>query len=102
MSSPDAANWEIVEGPPKTKAGNRWIPLVNTELGETFSNLRAAQQTALVRPFHRYVFYDAASEPWHPKTLGREIGRVIADCPPAPKLTARGFRHTYATILLSV
>lgn len=101
-----APDWKVIEGPPKTRAGIRWVPFVNTDLADVLADWRRrqrdhAEEHGLTLLPNGYVFTDPFGEPLHPKRLGKEIVGFIENSPFTPKLTAHGFRDTYATLVLA-
>ena len=91
-----SVRYEVREGPPKTKRGNRVIPLAP----ETVAVLRTLRDSEEVHSIDGYVFVRPDGQPHHPERVSKVFAQLVAEADLEP-ISLHGLRHTFATILLS-
>lgn len=83
---------EFCEEPPKTKAGVRQIPMMQ-------SVRKAILEERMRHPDSEFIFVNRYGKPLTVYDVNRAIERIVGYLPGVPKFTSHQLRHTFATKL---
>ena len=86
----------FVESPPKSRCGNRTIPLTSEAYRILMVVREKSQDLPLVAPYNHLIFRNSEGRPSHRGSYNRVI-RKIAKAAQIPTLSMHTLRHSFAT-----